>query len=107
MGSEIEGFDVGEVVCVRDKDVRRHMRTPRYSRNCIGIIEEYVGAFLNPEKLAEGQCDGPVINLYRVRLSMEEIWGADVEQSGDVVLLEVYEHWLSRPGAPASRKEDQ
>ena len=70
-----------------------HVRAPAYLRGKSGAIERPLGAFGNPELLAYKQ-DGPKQNLFRVRFSMAELWGADAENPNDTLDAELYAHWL-------------
>lgn len=70
-----------------------HVRAPAYLRGKTGWIERPLGAFPNPEQLAYGLTaqDKP---LYRVRFTMEEVWGPEAETPTDTIDAELYEHWL-------------
>lgn len=70
-----------------------HVRTPAYLRGKIGFIERSLGRFPNPEDLAYGL---PAVakKLHRVRFTMAEVWGEDVENPDDTLDAEIYEHWL-------------
>ncbi len=72
-----------------------HVRTPAYLRGKTGTIERALGAFANPEKLAYG-LPAEKRRLYRVRFTMDELWGAEAETPGDTLDAEIYDHWLER-----------
>ena len=84
-------FSPGQVVRVRTGASPGHVRTPWYLRGKTGVIERICGAFANPEELAYGRDGLPLRVLYRVRFSLDEIWG-----NGDTDTLdaEIFEHWL-------------
>ena len=70
-----------------------HVRAPAYLRGKTGVIERHLGAFANPEKLAYRLPAEPR-DLYRVRFSMAEVWGAGAERPDDTIDAEIYAHWL-------------
>ncbi len=70
-----------------------HVRTPAYLRGKTGVIERDLGTFPNPEQLAYNH-NADQRQLYRVRFSMAEIWGAAAENPNDTLDAEIYSHWL-------------
>ncbi|MEO0751544.1 MAG: SH3-like domain-containing protein [Pseudomonadota bacterium] len=72
-----------------------HVRTPSYLRGKTGVIERELGPFGNPEKLAY-MLEAEKQPLYRVRFTMEEIWGTAAETPTDTLDAEIYAHWLER-----------
>lgn len=72
-----------------------HVRAPFYLRGKEGTIERELGAFGNPEQLAYG-LPARQEKLYRVRFTMQEVWGAVAETPDDTVDAELYDHWLER-----------
>ncbi len=70
-----------------------HVRAPAYLRGKTGVIERALGAFRNPEKLAYG-LPAEEQPLYRVRFTMEEVWGEAAETPSDTIDAEIYAHWL-------------
>lgn len=97
-------FDVGDRVVVRAEHLDRpepgHIRTPWYLRGRHGVVERRIGAFHNPEHLAFGRYDGPLVPLYWVRFDMDELWqGAGSYGGADRLVAEIYEHWLEPAGA--------
>ena len=84
-------FAPGQEVRVRTGSSPGHQRTPWYLRGKTGVIERICGAFPNPEELAYGRDGLPERVLYRVRFSMDEIWG---NGDADTLDAEIFEHWL-------------
>jgi len=72
-----------------------HVRAPAYLRGKTGVVERDLGAFRNPEQLAYGLPATPK-RLYRVRFTMAEVWGPDVDAPEDTIDAEIYDHWLER-----------
>jgi len=91
-------FAPGDRVRVARRDVPGHVRTPRYIRGKHGMVERLCGAFRNPEQLAYGIWDGPLVPLYRVRFAQAEVWPS-AESALDTVDVEIFEHWLERDDA--------
>ena len=86
-------------VRVRDVHVPGHVRTPAYLRGKTGWIERDLPAFDNPELGAYG-LPAPAVPLYRVRFTMEEVWGAAAERPADTLDAEIFAHWLEPADAP-------
>jgi len=72
-----------------------HVRAPAYLRGKVGEIERELGEFANPEQLAYG-LKAEKQPLYRVRFTMEEVWGEAAESPADTVDAEILGHWLER-----------
>ncbi|KAF0674804.1 SH3-like domain-containing protein [Profundibacterium mesophilum] len=70
-----------------------HVRTPVYLRGRRGVVERRLGPFPLPEELAYHRPGRPH-DLYRVRFTMAEIWGAAAERPRDTLEAEIYAHWL-------------
>jgi len=87
-------FELGERVRVKTLHPPGHCRTPSYIRGKEGAIERVCGAFPNPEELAYGFDGEPTRVLYRVRFPQHEVWLEYKGSKGDVIELEIYEHWL-------------
>jgi nitrile hydratase len=87
-------FDSGDRVVVRELNKAGHIRTPFYVRQHVGTILHRCGSFLNPERLAVGDVGGPVVPLYRVGFPLQELWPDYRGNSGDMICLEIYDHWL-------------
>jgi nitrile hydratase subunit beta len=88
-------FSLGDRVRVLELDKTGHIRTPYYIRHHLGEVIQCCGHFLNPEDLSVGSTAGPVIPLYRVRFRMNELWPGYERNPGDVLVIEIYDHWLS------------
>jgi nitrile hydratase len=89
-------FAVGDHVRVRAAYPPGHVRTPWYCRGHTGVIERYCGAFPNPEELAYNRPGLPPVPMYRVRFRSQDLWPDYAENHGDVVEIEIYEHWLEQ-----------
>lgn len=87
-------FKVGEKVRVMKAYPPGHIRTPFYIRGHTGVVERICGAFPNPEELAQMRDGLPAKPLYRVRFRQKEVWPDYRGPDGDVVEIEIYEHWL-------------
>jgi len=87
-------FNSGDGVRVKTSYPPGHRRTPWYIRGKRGVIERVCGAFPNPEELAYGFSGEPRRVLYRVRFSMRDVWPDYQGASGDLIEVEIYEHWL-------------
>jgi hypothetical protein len=88
-------FAPGAAVRVRDDwpELRGpvHIRTPHYLRGVAGRVVRRLGAFPNPEDLAFGR-PAARVPLYHVTFDPTEVW-PDTHPR-DVLLVEVFEHWL-------------
>jgi|SRR5882724_3083846 len=58
-------FAVGQRVRVRAAFPPDHIRTPYYTRGCVGTVASLMGLDPNPEHLAYGRLDHPPVPLYR------------------------------------------
>jgi hypothetical protein len=87
-------FQPGDRVRVAERFPRHHHRVPTYIKGRSGTVERLCGAFGNPETLAHHGDGKPEQPLYRVRFTMDHLWGARAETGGDTVEVEIYEHWL-------------
>ena len=87
-------FKVGDRVMIKRAFPPGHRRTPHYIRGKMGVIERICGAFPNPEELAYGFDGEPRRVLYRVRFYQHHVWKPYEGNQGDVIELELYEHWL-------------
>jgi nitrile hydratase subunit beta len=88
-------FAVGERVRVLALGKPGHVRTPDYVLGKVGEVVQYCGCFLNPEDLAVGHTNGPVVPLYRVRFAMSALWPEPPRRADDTLCIEIYDHWLS------------
>jgi len=89
-------FAPGARVRVRRADPPGHVRTPWYCRGHVGTIERLCGAFANPEELAYNRPGLPAQPLYRVRFRSAELWPDYRGGAGDVVEIEILQHWLEK-----------
>jgi nitrile hydratase len=89
-------FKVGEKVRVMKAYPPGHIRTPFYIRGHAGTIERICGAFPNPEELAQMRDGLPAQPLYRVRFRQKDVWPDYRGADGDVVEIEIYQHWLEK-----------
>ncbi|MDH3665869.1 MAG: nitrile hydratase subunit beta [Paracoccaceae bacterium] len=92
-------FGSGDAVRVRPGIAPGHIRTPWYLRGKTGVVERVCGAFGKPEELAYGR-DGGRVPLYRVRFTMQEVWGGKASRPDDTIDAEIFEHWLEAADAP-------
>jgi nitrile hydratase len=93
-GAAAVRFAVGDRVRVRAGDPPGHVRTPWYCRGRTGSVERICGAFANPEELAYARPGLPPRTLYRVRFECTTLSPDYAGHPGDVVEIEIYEHWL-------------
>ena len=83
----------GTTIRIKDTSPPGHIRTPKYIRGKIGVIERCVGVFENPEQLAYS-LNANSYSLYRVRFKMTELWTDYEKNSNDTLDAEVFEHWI-------------
>jgi nitrile hydratase len=95
-------FRPGQRVRVRNLRKTGHVRTPAFIRGKTGIVDTFVGTFMNPEELAYGRSGGPAVHNYRVVFRQHDVWPDYAGSRDDRLFIEVYEHWLE-PAAGASR----
>lgn len=89
-------FARGDSVRVRDDFPDRHHRTPRFVKGKRGVVRAASGPFIDPESRAHGGDGLPKRLLYHVEFSQRDIWGERHPPNGDVLLLDLYEQWLTR-----------
>lgn len=89
-------FKPGERVRVLQAAPLGHVRTPWYIRGQSGVIERLCGTFANPEELAYSRSGEPRQPLYRVRFVQKDLWPGYTGTAGDVIEIELYQHWLDR-----------
>lgn len=87
-------FAAGDLVRVRAAYPPGHVRTPFYTRGCVGIIQSCAGLDRNPEHLAYGRRDQPPVPLYRVRFRQPALWPDYKGNPLDTVVVDIFEHWL-------------
>jgi nitrile hydratase len=95
MSDPAPSYAAGDRVRIRDLGKPGHVRTPTYVRDKVGVIERYCGAFENPEERAYGRWGLPPVPLYRVRFRQDDLWPDYDGAPGDVLELEIYDHWLA------------
>ena len=95
MGPATEAkFGPGDLVKVREGTPSVHHRTPDYVKGKTGRVEALWGAYHNPETRAHGGTGLPKQPLYLVEFDQVEVWGTYSGPPGDVVSVDIYEHWL-------------
>lgn len=87
-------FTGGDRVTVIELNKAGHIRTPFYVRGRSGTVLHRCGSFLNPERLSVGDVSGPVIPLYRVGFQLCDLWFGYEGNTGDMLCIEIYDHWL-------------
>ena len=90
-------LEPGARVRVRDDyPVPGHIRTPVYVRGKEGVVIKLLGKFPNPESLALGRDGLPAKALYEVSFQQTELWPDYNGPETDTLVIDIYEHWLSR-----------
>ena len=87
-------FNPGDPVQVRKGSPPGHIRTPFYIRGCRGRIERIAGKYRNPDELAFGRFDAPIVPLYRVRFWQQDVWPDYLGNLEDTLDVEIFEFWL-------------
>ena len=87
-------FRIGDRVRVHAWYPPGHVRTPWYLRGHAGEIHEILGPFPNAESLAYSRYNDPQIELYRVKFRADTLFGEQAERPDDIVIADLYEHWL-------------
>ena len=107
-------YEVGRNVRVRSflsstEWKRPHIRTPGYIYGVAGTVERICGRHGDPSFLAFG-LEAPKVQLYRVRFRQCDIWPEQyppgTNPQGDVVEMEVYEHWLEATDSSSGHSFD-
>ena len=96
-------FQDGDSVRVVHLGKTGHVRIPFYVRGKLGEVVHYCGSYLNPEDLAIGHTGGPVVDLYRVKFTQQELWPNDGKPERDSLVIEIYDHWLVPSGHQEAR----
>ena len=91
-------FAPGDAVRVSDRLHEGHHRTPGYLKGHTGTVERVHHRFLDPERRAYGGDGTPQRRLYLVGFELGRLWPAYDGGSDDRLLVDVFEHWLERPG---------
>jgi nitrile hydratase len=87
-------FKAGDRVLVRAEHPPGHIRTPYYIRGVVGEIEQFGGAYPNPEELALQRDGLPAQPLYRVHFRQRDVWPDYAGSDKDTIILDLFQHWL-------------
>lgn len=94
-------YAIGETVAVRKAYPPGHVRAPFFIRGRLGIVDQVVGQYGNPEELAYGRTKTDKLTLYRVRFNQADIWADYEGPAKDSIVIDIYENWLDpADGAP-------
>lgn len=94
-------FELHTPVLVRQGPPEPHCRTPHYLRGKVGIVEELVGTFRDPTKLAFHAPGLPPLRLYRIRFRQADLW-PEYGHAPDALFADIYETWLVPCGSEAT-----
>jgi nitrile hydratase beta subunit len=84
-------FKSGESVRAVNRHPLGHTREPRYVRGRVGAIHEYHGAYVFPDRSAEGSKEGR--HLYSVRFTAEALWGQSAS-GRNAVYVDLWQDYL-------------
>lgn len=84
-------FKSGESVRAVNRHPMGHTREPRYIRGRVGAIHEYHGAYVFPDRSAEGSKEGQ--HLYSVRFTAEALWGESAS-GRNAVYVDLWQDYL-------------
>lgn len=84
-------FKGGDAVRAVNRHPLGHTREPRYVRGHVGVIYEYLGAHIFPDRNAIGIKEGQP--LYNVRFDACELWGEGADQAHKVYVA-LWESYL-------------
>ena len=84
-------FKSGESVRAVNRHPMGHTRQPRYVRGRVGVIHEYHGAHVFPDRSAEGSKEGQ--HLYSVGFTAEALWGQSAS-GRNAVYVDLWEDYL-------------
>ncbi len=84
-------FKSGEIVRTVNRHPIGHTREPRYVRGRMGVIHEYHGAHVFPDRNAEGSKEGR--HLYSVRFTAKALWGRSAS-GRNAVYVDLWEDYL-------------
>jgi len=85
------GFNPGDMIRAINRHPVGHTREPRYVRGCLGVIHEYHGAHVFPDRNAKGSREGR--HLYSVRFEASSLWGENATD-GSAVYVDLWEDYL-------------
>lgn len=86
-------FATGQQVRIADRTPPMHHRVPSYAKGQVGVIERVCGMHGEPEKFIRGNGQ-PAQRLYRVSIPQPDLWNSYSGDNGDILEIEVFEHWL-------------
>jgi nitrile hydratase len=84
-------FNAGDRVRAINRHPPGHTREPRYVRGRVGVIHEYYGAHVFPDRNAEGVKEGQ--HLYNVRFEASDLWG-EPAAGRSAVYVDLWEDYL-------------
>jgi len=84
-------FQAGDRVCAINRHPIGHTREPRYVRGRIGVVYQYHGAHIYPDRNAAGSKEGH--HLYSVRFEASALWGESANE-GSAVYVDLWEDYL-------------
>jgi hypothetical protein len=87
-------IEPGDPVRVLNAHKEGHIRTPDYVKGKTGRVASVLGEFKDPESLAYGGSGLPEKRLYKVVFRQADLWNDYAGSPGDVLYVDVYEHWL-------------
>jgi nitrile hydratase len=88
-------FQPGDRVRAINRHPLGHTREPRYVRGRIGVIHDYRGAHVFPDRNVEGSKQGQ--HLYSVRFEASALWGENASE-GSAVYVDLWEDYLEPAG---------
>ena len=91
--TEVQEFQIGQMVNVKSVCKNKHHRVPFYLKGKIGKVTEYLGLVENPELAAYSKNNTGLYPLYRVCFKQTSLWGG--EQNGEIY-ADLAEKWLSK-----------
>lgn len=92
--SDSKRFAPGDAVRVREGTPHHHHRTPAYIKGKTGVVTAFCGVFHNPETRAHDGTGIPMQPLYRVSFNQSSLWDGYTGESGDEILVDIYQNWL-------------
>jgi nitrile hydratase beta subunit len=84
-------FNADDSVRAVNRHPMGHTREPRYVRGRVGVIHKYHGAYVFPDRSAEGSKEGR--HLYNVRFTAEALWGESAS-GRNAVYVDLWEDYL-------------